>query len=178
MKHILISLLFLNFWGYSFATSITFSEKVVSEYTYTITVNGNIIELSYVRVCEDKNEKEKESTSIIKCDPTIGEENVLAELKARIYWELACEAFFEMAENEGQYNHELYLSGKEMLKKCLSCLSEVQNICPGSFKKANEFYIDLVNAEGFGAETVWEEIETLGFAMGEYPLELCHIYDY
>ena len=110
------------------------------------------------------------------CNPDVPAKIIIAEGEAMAYWSLASECFNEMIDEVGMYSNDLHQKGKSMISKCATNLKKARQYCPGAYKKAQDHYKNLIDAEGVGADALWEEIQLLAYGLEEHPLDVCDIY--
>lgn len=151
--------------------SATIAENYAGKkFNYNIQVNDGILKWTY------SGEGGKDSKTI-NCNPDIDADIIIAEFKGLAYWGIASELLWDMVEEEKVYIWDLHNGAKDALGKCVSCLSKARSNCPNAYKKAQEMYKNLIDAENSGGDALWNEIGTMSFAMGEYPLDVCDIYN-
>ena len=151
----------------------TIKEKIDGKvYSYTFIVNDGKIKWTY----KDPDEKSP-VTVIYECNPDIPADAIIGECSGLAYWNLTSVALYDMTDELGMYSYDLHQKGKQMLTKCINNLSKARKYCPGAYKKAQDHYKNLIDAEGQGADALWEEICLMSFGLAEYPLDVCDIYD-
>ena len=142
--------------------------QVKYKQTYVINVEDGTISWSF------KDGKESRNGSF-KCNPQIDADIIIAECKSVIYWGEASHYFWFMSEEFGSYRYEEFKLGKKALGLSASYMSQARKTCPNAFEHVQTMYNQLVNSENGG--DLWGEIQTLSYALGEYPLEPCDLYD-
>lgn len=148
------------------------TERIAGKtYTYTFVVSDGNLSWSY-----KGPDVKKTVTKRYKCNPDISANAIIAECNGIAYWNLTSAALYEMTDEIKYYSYDLHKKAKQMLSKCVSSLSDSKKNCPGAFKKAQSHYTNLIDAEGQGADALWEEICLLAYGLEEYPLEVCDIY--
>lgn len=142
--------------------------QVKYKQTYVINVEDGTVSWTY----KDGNETRN---GAFKCNPQIDADIIIAECKSVIYWEEASHYFWFLSEEFGSYRYEEFQLGKKALGLSASYMSQARKTCPNAFEHVQTMYNELVNSENGG--DLWGEIQTLSYALGEYPLEPCDLYD-
>ena len=148
---------------------ITGENQVKYKQTYVIDVNDGNVSWTF----KDAKEKRK---GTFKCNPLLDADIIIAECKSVIYWWEASHYFWFMAEEHESYRYEEFQLGKKALGLSAGYMGQARKSCPNAFEHVQDLYQDLVNYENGGE--LWDEIRTLSYALGEYPLEPCDLYDY
>ena len=149
-----------------FKTTIINENYVGNKYYYNIQVNDGKLNYSY--------NADGKGSEIINCNPDVSADIIIAEFKGLVYWEIAAGLLFNMVEEINNFHYDQFEAVKNALGKSVSFLSKARNNCPNAFKKAQQMYSDLINAEN--GDNSWEIISRKSFEMGEYELSVCDIY--
>lgn len=110
------------------------------------------------------------------CNPELDPEMILNEFKGVIYWAFACKFFCVLTDDLGYYRYDEYQWAKRSFSKSASYFGKARQYCPSAYKKVQSMYNDLVTAEN-SVDALWEEICILAYALGEYPIEACDLYE-
>ena len=150
--------------------SSTFSENYAGrKYNHYIRVENGEINWTF----SDDGGK---ISQILTCNPDVDADIIIAEFKGLAYWHIACDLITNMVEEEKSFHNDLYESAKDAIAKSVISFSKATETCPDAYKKAQEIYKNLINAENGGADALWNELATISYSVSEEnPIEVCDI---
>ena len=150
--------------------SATFSEKYAGrKYIHYIRVENGQINWTF-------SDEVGKISKILTCNPDVDADIIIAEFKGLAYWNIACDLIINMVEEENSFQNDIYESAKDAIAKSVSSFSKATETCPNAYKKAQEIYKNLINAENSGADALWNELATISYSVSEEnPIEVCDI---
>ena len=114
---------------------------------------------------------------IISCDLDVPASVIIDEYMGMYYWERAAETLFGMVEEDQTLMYDKYELTKELYQKSLVHFRKTREYCEGVYDRVHDYYKFMIEGENtMDSKDFWDLLSRISFEMGEYELQVCHIY--